>query len=516
MDQYVGSRANGRYTSNATYAWIATSINHTLFDSDVQNWIVYAIRNVLNPSGGGGGYNVSYAFFLPQGTDLCFNGGGAGNCYCPDNNCGAGNSFGFCAYHELFDTTDKNGAPIHVIYQAMPYQNVNDPGVGGCQITNGPQGVVTNSTLNVFSHELSETFTDPDPFTGYNSASGEIGDLCAWNEDNPIMLNTVQYSIQREWSNAVPNQTYINNTSPGCVGYYPMVSTHDLNYDTASDLVWRDGSGDLVGWLMNGATVQSGASMGFVSTVWSVVGQRDFNGDGSADLLWRDSSGNMAMWFMNGTSVVSSAGLGSVGTAWSVVATADFNGDGKGDILWRDTSGNLAMWLMNGSGVVSSVALGNVPTNWIVAGTGDFNNDGKADILWRDTTGGNVAIWFMNGTTISSTGSVGFVPTIWSIVATGDFNGDQMSDIVWRDTSGNLAIWLMNGASVLSSAGLGGVSTAWSIIDTGDYNYDGKSDLLWYNSGSTAIWMMNGTSVITSASVGYVSPVWSIQGRNAD
>ena len=53
MDQYVGSRANGRYTSNATYAWIATSINHTLFDSDVQNWIVYAIRNVLNPSGGG-------------------------------------------------------------------------------------------------------------------------------------------------------------------------------------------------------------------------------------------------------------------------------------------------------------------------------------------------------------------------------------------------------------------------------------------------------------------------------
>ncbi len=36
---------------------------------------------------------------------------------------------------------------------------------------------------------------------------------------------------------------------------------------------------------------------------WAIVRQRDFNGDGKADLLWRDTSGNVAIWEMNGTTI---------------------------------------------------------------------------------------------------------------------------------------------------------------------------------------------------------------------
>jgi hypothetical protein len=296
-----------------------------------------------------------------------------------------------------------------------------------------------------------------------------------------------------------------------------LVDTHDSNGDGLSDIVWRDTSGNVAIWLMNGAQVKLSAVAGTAPpATWSIVGHRDFNGDGTYDLLWRDTSGNTSMWFMLGTQVFSSASVGNIPTTWSVVGVADFNGDGKGDLLWRDSSGNTAVWLMNGASVLSTGSLGNIPTTWSVAGTGDFNADGKADILWRDGSG-NTSIWFMNGTAVSSTAEVGNVSMTWSVVGTGDFNGDGKTDITWRDSTGSIGIWLMNGASVLSTGIIGIVPTAWSLALTGDFNGDGRSDLLWRDtSGNTAIWFMNGMSVSSSQSVGNISTTWTVQTTNAD
>lgn len=292
-----------------------------------------------------------------------------------------------------------------------------------------------------------------------------------------------------------------------------LTDSHDVNRDGDSDIVWREGAGNLALWLMNGASVSSVASLGNISAGWSIVGQRDFNGDGAADLLWFDTLGNVAIWLMNGRTVVSNAALGNAGSGWLVAGTGDFNGDGLGDILWKDGNGDLAVWLMNGSSVLSAAGLGNVG-GWSVVGIGDFNGDGKADVLWRSTTG-VVAIWFMNGTTIVSTASLGTVDTVWSVVGTADFNGDGRSDIVWRDTSGNVAVWQMNGGLVSSNVGLGNVST-WTVAETGDFNGDGKSDILWVNSGNLAIWFMNGTTVSSIASLGNVGGTWAVQGAHAD
>jgi hypothetical protein len=232
---------------------------------------------------------------------------------------------------------------------------------------------------------------------------------------------------------------------PGNSRAYPGSSAqsakarHDFNADGKSDLLWRDTSGTLGLWLLNGAQILNAAGLAIVPTTWSLVGQRDFNRDGTSDILWRDTSGNTAIWFMNNGQVASTGAVGNVPTNWSVVGLGDFNGDRSAGILWRDDLGNIALWIMNGTLASAAVALGNVPTAWSVAGTGDFNGDGKTDILWRDGSG-NTAMWFMNGTTVASSADVGNVPTNWSIVGIGDFNGDGKSDILWGDTSGNIAM----------------------------------------------------------------------------
>ncbi len=294
-----------------------------------------------------------------------------------------------------------------------------------------------------------------------------------------------------------------------------LASTHDLDGDTKSDIVWRDDGGNLAIWLMNGAQVAGNAGLGHIDTTWSIVGQRDFDGDGKRDLLWRDGGGNIAIWFMNGTSVVSSALVGNVPTTWSVAGTADFNGDGQVDILWRDLSGNTAIWLMRGTHVLSNGSLGNIPSaTWSIVGTGDFNGDGFTDLLWRDTSG-NFAIWFMKGTQVLSVGLVGNVAAPWSVIGTGDFNADNQADIVWSDGSGHFGVWLMSGASVTASAGFS--APGWSIAQTGDYDGDGKSDLLWRDAaGDTAIWFMNGTAVSNVAIVGNVGGTWTVQAANAE
>ena len=294
-------------------------------------------------------------------------------------------------------------------------------------------------------------------------------------------------------------------------------ASHDFNGDARSDIAWRDGSGNVAVWLMNGAATIASGGLGNVPTTWSLVGQRDFDGDGEADLLWRDTSGNTSIWFMNGATVASTAAVGNIPTNWTVVATGDFNGDGMGDILWQDNSGNLAVWLMNGATAFASNGIGNLPpATWSLAGTGDFNGDGKTDLLWRDNLG-NTAIWFMNGTQVASAAGVGNVATAWTVVGTGDFNGDGMSDIVWRDNLGNTSIWLMNGAAVSSAGGIGNIPTTWSVALTGDYNGDGKSDLLWRDtSGNTSMWFMNGTAIASTASVGNVPTTWTVQSVNAE
>src|SRR5258707_2756569 len=67
----------------------------------------------------------------------------------------------------------------------------------------------------------------------------------------------------------------------------------------------------------------------------TTVNSHDFNADGKSDIAWRDTSGNVVIWEMNGTTVLNpnTAGAGKVATTSSIVGTGDFHGDGRWDVL---------------------------------------------------------------------------------------------------------------------------------------------------------------------------------------
>ena len=280
----------------------------------------------------------------------------------------------------------------------------------------------------------------------------------------------------------------------------------------ASSVLFRDNSGNVGAWLMNGSSIAKTAVLGNVPNTWSVIGQRDFNGDGNADILWRDTSGNVGIWLMNGTSIQSTAVLGNMPTTSSVVATMGFNTGGYGSILWRDNQGNLTLWFMNGATLTQSSAIGNVPLNWTVAGA-----DSLGDIFWRNVATGEVGMWQMYGTVITKTVDFGVVPLNWTLAGIGDFDGNGSYDILWRDNQGNVGMWLMNGTQITSSTVLGNVPLNWTLAVTGDFNGDGNSDILWKDSsGNVGVWFMNGAKVSSTTIYGNVGTNWTVQALNAE
>jgi WD40 repeat protein len=333
------------------------------------------------------------------------------------------------------------------------------------------------------------------------------------------------------WTPTTPAVVVGNTTN------WQVAGIGDFNGDHTSDVLWRYTDGTVGVWEMNNLQIMAQGVIGQPAAVplsSHIVGTGDFDGNGTSDILWRDSSGNVAIWEMNGTQLVAAgfAGPGPVPLNWQIVGTGDFNGDGKTDILWRDNnSGNVAIWEMNGTQLATATLVGSgpVPLNCQIVGTGDFNGDGKTDILWRDN-GGNVAIWEMNGTQLATAALAGPgpVPLNWQIVGTGDFNGDGKTDILWRDSnSGDVVIWEMNGTQLVDAGlvGSGPMPLSFHVAGVGDFDGDGKADVLWRgDDGTVEIWDMNGlgtpvstiVSTVATTAAGATPPVTPAGGLMAE
>ena len=147
--------------------------------------------------------------------------------------------------------------------------------------------------------------------------------------------------------------------------------------------------------------------------------ESDFNDDGKSDILWRNTTGDVAVWLMNGVSLEQAATVApGVDLAWQIVGVGDLDGDGKADLVWRlTTTGDVAVWLMNGLSVKQGAGVeAGVPLAWQIAEVGDLDGDGKADLVLRNTTTGDVAVWLMNG--LSPTQQIVVapgVPLTWQI-----------------------------------------------------------------------------------------------------
>ena len=119
------------------------------------------------------------------------------------------NGFGtqFCAYHSATSVSGKI-----ISYTNLPYQPDAGSNCGANFISppSDESGADEGVTI-VEGHEYGESVTDPDPFSGWNSPQGEIGDLCAWTNvlNDPFRLKS--YTSQPMFSNATAS----------CVHSYP-------------------------------------------------------------------------------------------------------------------------------------------------------------------------------------------------------------------------------------------------------------------------------------------------------
>lgn len=275
---------------------------------------------------------------------------------------------------------------------------------------------------------------------------------------------------------------------------WKLADTGDFNGDGRIDLLWRNDGGQLDIWTMNGSqivasnTITQGGARAAPASDWSVASVEDFTGDGRSDILWRNTSGQLDLWTMDGAQIVASnivtqgGAPAAPGKSWMFVDAADFNGDGRTEALWRNSSGQLDLWTMDGARIVASNSItigGSLAApgaDWSVVGVDDFTGDGKADVLWRNADG-HLDLWTMNGAQIvrsdhvTSNGTVVAPGSEWWITDVGDFNGDGHADVLWQNTNGSLDVWNMNGAQLVASnhvtqQGIGNVSidSSWSVV----------------------------------------------------
>jgi hypothetical protein len=212
----------------------------------------------------------------------------------------------------------------------------------------------------------------------------------------------------------ISSSGYLYNGSP--VGLeWRIDGIGDLNSDGKSDLIWRNTStGTLYYWLMDGLNLSSSGYLyngNPVGLEWQIAGVGDMNSDGKPDLIWRNTSGQLYYWLMDGLTLSSSGYMydgNPVALEWQIAGVGDMNSDGKSDLIWHNTStGQVYYWLMDGLTLSSSGYLydGNpVGLAWRIAGIADMNADGKPDLIWRNTSTGTLYYWLMDGLILLSSG----------------------------------------------------------------------------------------------------------------
>jgi hypothetical protein len=154
--------------------------------------------------------NTEYFILTPQGVNSCF----------ASNSSSSGCAYsGYCGYHG-----DMTVSGNSITYANMPW-SYNE---SGCDVNLAfgvgyPNSDYVDATVGIFSHELSETMTDPELDAWYDSSGNEIGDKCAyiyggggglgnatglpnngsgdWNEQ----FGSHDYLLQMEFSNQVSN-----------------------------------------------------------------------------------------------------------------------------------------------------------------------------------------------------------------------------------------------------------------------------------------------------------------------
>lgn len=160
-----------------------------LQDGDVRD----EVTRVINAHGWPSGLNAEYFVYTGFGVQSC------------DGATGCSNT-NYCAYHGTFPLNWIGGPTV--LYANMPaaqsLSNCQGPAVS-------PSGDPSaDDVIDISSHELVETLTDPELNAWFDAGGHEIGDKCAWtfgtalnaNGTNVLLNHGDEYMVQQEWSNS--------------------------------------------------------------------------------------------------------------------------------------------------------------------------------------------------------------------------------------------------------------------------------------------------------------------------
>lgn len=306
----------------------------------------------------------------------------------------------------------------------------------------------------------------------------------AMSKSGPTVNTVVGDSTKTYTFDSIQGGTYSVPTTNGVeTGTFILIdSAPDYNQDGTADLLFQKTDGTVALWSMergtNVAITLLLTKTNAPPTGWNLVGQSDFNDDGQVDLLWQNGSGVLVLWLMGETSMTGAEkvanGVAS-GSAWKVVGVSDFNRDKRPDILFQNDTGLMAVWYMkgtNGTVLDGSKLLNNGVTtgSWRVAGIADFNGDREKDILFQLKGNGKMMVWYMNGSQVVQTAPVnnGVTPGIsWRAAGVNDFDYNGSVDILLQDDTGKLLVWYMDGTNLIRSGFLNnGIATgaAWRVV----------------------------------------------------
>src|SRR5262249_34924399 len=136
----------------------------------------------------------------------------------------------------------------------------------------------------------------------------------------------------------------------------------------------------------------------------------DFNADGVSDVLWRNASGEVDTWLLDGGRMAGGSVVGTLSSAWEFAGAGDIGRTGTGGVVWQNTAtGEVDTWLISNGHLAGGTMIGTASSAWQPLGTGDFNADGIGDLAWRNSASGEVDTWFMNNGHVAGGSMVGTV-----------------------------------------------------------------------------------------------------------